>query len=226
MPKRVQRTRKAGQPGIPPGAVYVGRGPGTKWGNPFPANDSSVAERQIATLLFLNLLRGRDTHPLTGHVISYPSLHEIRRELAGKDLACWCKTPAAGEEDYCHGAVLLLAANDYGAPLGAAVCDRCWTWELHPHKHPRCPECGRTWDRRKLPRPENCTEWGVYCPHGQRIVERDPDHTDPEGHPVGRLVDPWPCAVDGCTLEAFEADQQADVDEYHDAINEIARTSQ
>ncbi|WP_258562957.1 DUF4326 domain-containing protein [Streptomyces phytophilus] len=32
MPTRVQRTRRRGQPGMPPGAVYVGRG--TKWGNP------------------------------------------------------------------------------------------------------------------------------------------------------------------------------------------------
>lgn len=56
--------------------------------------------------------------------------------------------------------------------------------------------------------------WGVYCPHGQQIVERDPDRTDPEGYPVGRLVDPWPCTVDGCTLEAFEQEQQAEEHEY------------
>jgi hypothetical protein len=63
--------------------------------------------------------------------------------------------------------------------------------------------------------------WGVYCPHGKQIVERDPDRTDPEGHPVGRLVDPWPCTVDGCTLEAFEASEQAREDEYWDSINEL-----
>lgn len=218
MPTRVQRTRKAGQPGIPKGAVYVGRGPGSKWGNPFPAHDNSEQERRTATLLFLNLLRTRDTHPNPEHVIAYPSLEEIRSELAGRDLACWCKLPAPGEEDFCHGAVLLLAANDYGAPLGAAVCDRCWTWELHPHKHPRCCECGQPWGRRRLPRPKDCTEWGVYCPHGKHIVERDPDRTDPEGYPVGRIVDPWPCTVDGCTLEAFEAAEQATENEYWESL--------
>lgn len=63
------------------------------------------------------------------------------------------------------------------------------------------------------------TEWGVYCPHGKQIVERDPDLTDPEGRPVGRLVTPWPCTVEDCTLERFEADQQAEIDEYWDGIN-------
>jgi hypothetical protein len=65
--------------------------------------------------------------------------------------------------------------------------------------------------------------WGVYCPHGKHIVERDPDHTDPEGHPVGRLVDPWPCTVDGCTLEAFEESERQREDEYYEALAEIAR---
>ncbi|WP_331756339.1 hypothetical protein OHA04_45495 (plasmid) [Streptomyces sp. NBC_01590] len=55
--------------------------------------------------------------------------------------------------------------------------------------------------------------WGVYCEHGHRIVERDPDLTDPEGHPVGRLVTPWPCHEDDCSLERFQAAEQADEDE-------------
>jgi hypothetical protein len=63
--------------------------------------------------------------------------------------------------------------------------------------------------------------WGVYCPHGQRIVERDPQQADPEGQPVGRLVNPWPCAVDGCTLEAFEQREQEREDEYWDGINAL-----
>ncbi|MYW46373.1 hypothetical protein [Streptomyces sp. SID161] len=64
--------------------------------------------------------------------------------------------------------------------------------------------------------------WGVYCPHGKKIVERDPDHTDPEGCEVGRLVEPWPCTVDGCTVEAFEAAEQADQAEYWNGLmNEV-----
>jgi hypothetical protein len=57
----------------------------------------------------------------------------------------------------------------------------------------------------------------VYCPHGQLIVELD-DHTDPEGNPVGRLVNPWPCTAGGCTPEAFEQDQQAEEDNYWDTL--------
>lgn len=64
--------------------------------------------------------------------------------------------------------------------------------------------------------------WGVYCPHGQRIVERDPNLTDPDGYDVGRIVDPWPCTVDGCTLEAFEQREQAREDEYYEGLNQIA----
>ncbi|GHB14637.1 hypothetical protein ABT144_38585 [Streptomyces sp. NPDC002039] len=66
------------------------------------------------------------------------------------------------------------------------------------------------------------TEWGVYCPHGKQIVERDPDHTDPEGQPVGRIVDPWPCTMDGCTIEAFEQDEQGREEDYYAALNELA----
>lgn len=60
--------------------------------------------------------------------------------------------------------------------------------------------------------------WGISCPHGKKIVERDPDRADPEGYPVGRLVTPWPCIVDGCTLEAFEQREQATEDGYWDSL--------
>lgn len=106
MPTRVQRTRPRvkGAKGMPPGAVYVGR-PG-KWGNPFPAYDSTTKERALATLLFANLLASRDTHPFPEHVMPYPSDEEIRSELAGRDLACWCPLG-----DPCHADVLLAVAN-------------------------------------------------------------------------------------------------------------------
>jgi hypothetical protein len=109
MPKRVQRTRKADRPGIPEGAVYVGRAPGHygRWGNPFKAHDSSLKERRTATLLFANLLYTRGEPPYDEHVIAYPTADEIRRDLAGKDLACWCPPPKEGEPDWCHAAFLL-----------------------------------------------------------------------------------------------------------------------
>lgn len=107
MPQRVQRTRLKGRPGIPDGAVYVGRGPGSKWGNPFKTYDTSPQERRTATLLFANLLYTRGEPPYSEHTVPYPTADEIRSELAGKDLACWCKPPEAGEPDWCHAAVLL-----------------------------------------------------------------------------------------------------------------------
>ncbi len=118
MPQRVQRTRKAGQPGIPAAAVYVGRGLGSRWGNPFPAYDSSAKERRTATLLFANLILTRGEPPYPEHTIAYPTADEIRTELVGKDLACWCPLPAEGEPDWCHAAVLLefIAKTDPAAP--------------------------------------------------------------------------------------------------------------
>lgn len=110
-PTRVQRTRPRikGQKGMPAGALYVGR-PG-KWGNPFPAYDSTVKERALATLLFANLLASRDNHAMPEHLMPYPPDEEIRAELAGRDLACWCPLPEPGELDHCHAAVLLRVAN-------------------------------------------------------------------------------------------------------------------
>jgi hypothetical protein len=35
----------------------------------------------------------------------------IVRDLAGKDLACWCPPPAEGQPDTCHAAALLVIAN-------------------------------------------------------------------------------------------------------------------
>ena len=46
------------------------------------------------------------------HVASRPDVAAgILEDLPGKDLACWCPLPAAGEPDMCHAAVLLVMAN-------------------------------------------------------------------------------------------------------------------
>jgi hypothetical protein len=76
---------------MPEGAVYVGRP--TKWGNPFHLhpfiNAVELYERWIKTS--------------DGKHIA----EAARRELAGKDLACWCK-----EGEPCHADVLLRYANE------------------------------------------------------------------------------------------------------------------
>jgi hypothetical protein len=44
------------------------------------------------------------------------TVEDARRELAGRDLACWCPLPATGERDHCHAAVLLAVSNGWEIP--------------------------------------------------------------------------------------------------------------
>jgi len=83
-PLRIQRKRTKGYR-LPEGAVCVSRP--SKWGNPF-ATASEFAEA---------LARGD---------LGY-DCHAVRRELRGKQLACWC--PLASE---CHADVLASVANE------------------------------------------------------------------------------------------------------------------
>lgn len=106
MPGRIQLRRTAGWR-KPEGAVVVTRG--TDWGNPYrvgqpvqittPMGGGQAYDyyptitREIAVLLFRVWVSGRLED-------------QIRAELAGKDLACWC--PLDGP---CHADVLLEIAN-------------------------------------------------------------------------------------------------------------------
>ncbi|WP_236241135.1 DUF4326 domain-containing protein [Streptomyces sp. CC228A] len=103
MPARIQRRRARGWR-APAGAVYVGRP--TRWGNPFPTYSSTEQERRTATGLFINLLGTRHDAPHPEHLAAYPSDDEIRRDLAGRDLMCWCPL-----DQPCHADVLLRYAN-------------------------------------------------------------------------------------------------------------------
>jgi len=77
--------------GMPKDAVYIGRP--SKWGNPFIMSEYGTRELVIA--------KYREW------LLSQPLLiEEVRRELAGKDLICFCSPKA------CHGDVLLEVAND------------------------------------------------------------------------------------------------------------------
>ncbi len=93
MAKRIQRQRTKGWR-MPEGAVYVGRP--TKWGNPFRIEDSdepTADPRANAILAFECSVTQRHA--------------EIKSELHGKDLACWCPI---GQP--CHADVLLKIANE------------------------------------------------------------------------------------------------------------------
>lgn len=103
---------------MPEDAIYVGRP--TKWGNPLrwtdyqavvgdwegePVYRTEVRRRRYAVVDFQAAVEYSAGLP------GYPSKDEIRRELAGKDLACWCPLPEPGETDWCHARVLLSIAN-------------------------------------------------------------------------------------------------------------------
>jgi len=98
MPRRIQLRRTAGWH-KPAGVVVVARP--TKWGNPFPfAPGTSIPDRAASVARFREFVAG-DYDPG-----EYPSRAEIRAELAGRDLACWC--PPDGP---CHADVLIEIAN-------------------------------------------------------------------------------------------------------------------
>ena len=128
-PKRIQLSRQRGWR-KPEGAIVVSRP--SKWGNPVritperserngylmyrvhgspmdisggPAyNDLDTARYFAAKFFEWDLLNSR-------YGAAYPSMDDIRRELAGKDLCCWCPLPKPRETDYCHAAVLIEVAN-------------------------------------------------------------------------------------------------------------------
>jgi hypothetical protein len=88
-PKRVQLSRKRGWR-KPPGAVVVSRP--SRWGNSYRVADHG---RAAAVAQYRQCLADN------------PRLAEaVRRELAGKDLACRCNPTS------CHADVLLEVANE------------------------------------------------------------------------------------------------------------------
>ncbi|OWV01629.1 hypothetical protein B5D80_25865 [Micromonospora wenchangensis] len=91
-PRRIQRRRTAGWR-MPANTVYVGR-PG-RYGNPFTADNPTPAARADAVEQYRQWLT---TQP--------DLIAAARRDLAGRDLACWCPP---GQP--CHADVLLSVAN-------------------------------------------------------------------------------------------------------------------
>ena len=91
MPQRFQRSRRKGAR-LPAGVVVVTRP--TMWGNPHPLDPGRAeAVRRYRE----DLLAGR----------SKVTVEDVRRELRGHDLACYCRL-----DEPCHADVLLAVAND------------------------------------------------------------------------------------------------------------------
>ncbi|MFE9232029.1 DUF4326 domain-containing protein [Cellulosimicrobium funkei] len=114
MPQRIQQRRTKGWR-KPEGAVAVGRG--TKWGNPVriiserpggPFNLERDGVGFIASHADIASARTSAARRLRDlvHLGLAPSIDEIRAELAGKDLMCWCPL-----DQPCHADVLLELAN-------------------------------------------------------------------------------------------------------------------
>src|SRR3984957_4127057 len=92
-PRRIQRKRTKGWK-MPPNTVYVGRP--TKWGNPFRVIIDGSEEYCVE----------RDRSVININIWTFPTKADIRRELRGKNLSCWCV-----ENKPCHADVLLEIAN-------------------------------------------------------------------------------------------------------------------
>lgn len=105
MPERIQLSRSKGWR-MPPNTVKVDRT--TIWGNPFHTHgDGHRMENELAVSLFSGMIEksgGWMAQVKQGQVMIEVS--DVRRELAGKNLACWCKPGVA-----CHADVLLKIAN-------------------------------------------------------------------------------------------------------------------
>jgi hypothetical protein len=78
---------------MPEGAVSVARP--TRWGNPFKAGDAAERVAKFRSMV-LDPNRTED----------YPTIAQVRFELRGRDLACWCPL-----DQPCHADVLLELAN-------------------------------------------------------------------------------------------------------------------
>jgi hypothetical protein len=95
---------------MPPDTVKVDRT--TRWGNPYKLTDYPTLmpqeeRRRHSIASFWKLLNGQVEDPL----YSLPfTAEDVRRELRGKNLACWCRDGLP-----CHADVLLAVANDDGA---------------------------------------------------------------------------------------------------------------
>lgn len=105
MPIRVQLSRKKGWR-KPEGAVVVSRP--SKWGNPYKLDaypsGMTLDDRRVHALdCFRRLLLGQIEQPAVSLAFT---VDDVKRELAGKDLCCWCSLSKG-----CHADILLEIAN-------------------------------------------------------------------------------------------------------------------
>jgi Domain of unknown function (DUF4326) len=129
-PRRIQRKRTAGWR-APEGAKYVGRP--SRWSNPFAvqklpvelfgqnqwtvidlnyrakslSDEPQIFDHPHYARLFATRFFDLHTGPMGVYEYDEDDLTAMRKQLAGRDLLCWCPLPEPGETDWCHAAVLL-----------------------------------------------------------------------------------------------------------------------
>ena len=104
MPKRIQRQRVRGWK-KPKGTVCVTRG--TAWGNPFIVRPDLEPGAMIGPRYIAVPTAEDAVECFRIRLAEMPEEFPPLANLRGKDLACWCPLPKAGEPDCCHGAILL-----------------------------------------------------------------------------------------------------------------------
>ncbi len=92
---------------MPENTVKVDRT--TKWGNPFHTHGDGIKmDTGLAVSLFADTIKksgGSMSNPRRFETIV--TVEDIKRELRGKNLACWCEVGTP-----CHAEVLLRIANE------------------------------------------------------------------------------------------------------------------
>ncbi len=110
-PQRIQLRRSKGWR-MPPNTVKVDRT--TLFGNPFSITDYGHDRAVAMHRAWLTGKLADQDIPVSKKAM----LAELRAKvltalptLRGKNLACWCALPEAGQRDNCHAALLLELAN-------------------------------------------------------------------------------------------------------------------
>ena len=78
--------------------VYIGRGRGSIWGNPFSHKDGTLAQFKTAT-------RKEAVERFEEYLLTNSELLEQLVTLKGKVLGCWCKPKS------CHGDIIAKHVN-------------------------------------------------------------------------------------------------------------------
>lgn len=84
--------------------VYIGRGNGSIWGNPFTHKDGTIAQYKCETV-------AEAIEKYKEWLLTQDHLMQQIPSLKGKVLGCWCKTKKNPDAP-CHGDVLAELADN------------------------------------------------------------------------------------------------------------------